>query len=117
MQKNPGGLAETRDSKIPCLTIDRPADLNRLSPDLIDHLGVRLAELREDPDISVPVITGSGDDVFWMGLLNPATRASLSKDDVVRLVRRPPQTQSAEPARPSVPTAGSDCLGTFVRQR
>ena len=44
--------------------------------------------MREDPEIQVVVITGSGDDFFSMRLLNPAIRASLSKDEVIRLVRR-----------------------------
>ena len=102
MQTTPDGLTETRDAKVLYLTIDRPADLNRLSPALIDHLGVRLAQLRDDTDINVVVITGSGDDVFSMGLLNPAIRASLSKDDVVRLVRRANAVFDALEALPQI---------------
>lgn len=82
------GLQLQRASKALYLTIDRPADLNRLSPDLVDQLTVLLGQVREDPDIHVVVISGAGDAIFSMGLLNPAIRASLSKDDVVRLVRR-----------------------------
>lgn len=88
MSKTIDGLIEIRDAKVLYLTIDRPDDLNRLSPELIDHLSTRLAELREDPDIHVLVISGAGDEFFSMGLLNPAIRASLTKEDVIRLVRR-----------------------------
>jgi enoyl-CoA hydratase/carnithine racemase len=102
MPTTPDGLTETRDAKVLYLTIDRPADLNRLSPALIDHLGVRLTGLRDDTDINVVVITGSGDDIFSMGLLNPAIRASLSKDDVVRLVRRANAVFDALEALPQI---------------
>ena len=96
------GLITERVSKVLYLTIDRPADLNRLSPELIDHLALLFAELREDPEIQVVVITGSGDDFFSMGLLNPAIRASLSKDDVIRLVRRANAVFDALEALPQI---------------
>jgi enoyl-CoA hydratase/carnithine racemase len=96
------GLIVERVSKVLYLTIDRPADLNRLSPELIDHLGLLFAELREDPDIHVVVISGSGNDFFSMGLLNPAIRASLSKDDVIRLVRRANAVFDAMEALPQI---------------
>ena len=96
------GLIVDRVSKVLYLTIDRPADLNRLSPELIDHLGLLFAELREDPDIHVVVISGSGNDFFSMGLLNPAIRASLSKDDVIRLVRRANAVFDAMEALPQI---------------
>lgn len=82
------GLQQVSVSKVLYLTIDRPADLNRLSPELVDQMTVLLAQVREDPDIHVVVISGAGNDIFSMGLLNPAIRASLSKDEVIRLVRR-----------------------------
>jgi enoyl-CoA hydratase/carnithine racemase len=49
MPKKIDGLITTRVSKVLYVTIDRPADLNRLSPELIDHLGLLFADLREDP--------------------------------------------------------------------
>jgi enoyl-CoA hydratase/carnithine racemase len=102
MQKPFDGLHEVRSDKVLHLTIDRPANLNRLSPELMAHLAVLFAELREDPDITVLVITGSGDDFFSMGLLNPAIRASLSKDDVVKLVRRANAVFDALEALPQI---------------
>jgi enoyl-CoA hydratase/carnithine racemase len=82
------GLLEERDGAVLHLTIDRPGDLNRLSPELVNYLMALVGRLREDPDTHVVVISGSGDDFFSMGLLNPVIRASLSKDDVIKLVRR-----------------------------
>ena len=102
MPKTIEGLVETRESKVLYLRINRPGDLNRLSPELIDHLSVLLAQLREDPDIQVVVITGAGDEFFSMGLLNPVIRASLSKDEVVRLVRRANAVFDALEALPQI---------------
>lgn len=84
----PEGVVLTRESGVLTLTIDRPDDLNRLSPEVIARLGAVAEALREDGDTNVLVITGGGSGIFSMGILNPAIRASYSKDDVVRLVRR-----------------------------
>ena len=96
------GLTPKLESNVLYLTIDRPTDLNRLSPELIDHLGVLMTELRERSDIHVVVITGAGDDYFSMGLLNPALRESMSKEDVVRLVRKANAVFDALEALPQI---------------
>ena len=84
----PEGLITVRDSGILTLTIDRQGDLNRLTPEVIGRLGAVAEALREDGEINVVVITGAGGEVFSMGILNPAIRASYAKEDIVRLVRR-----------------------------
>jgi enoyl-CoA hydratase/carnithine racemase len=99
------GLILAREAGVLTMTIDRPDDLNRLSPELIDRLGALAAELREDTETNVVLITGRG-DIFSMGILNPAIRAGLSKDEVVRLVRRANQVFDALEAVPQVVIAG-----------
>ncbi len=84
------------------VTIDRPADANRLSPEVIDELGALADELREDASTNVVVLTGGGSTIFSMGILNPALRASFSKDDVVRLVMRANRVFDAIEALPQV---------------
>ena len=96
------GLTPKLESNVLYLTIDRPKDLNRLSPELIDHLGLLIAGLRERSDIHVVVITGAGEDYFSMGLLNPALRESMSKEDVVRLVRKANAVFDALEALPQI---------------
>ncbi|NBY70764.1 MAG: hypothetical protein EBQ69_01785 [Betaproteobacteria bacterium] len=61
------GLTPKLESNVLYLTIDRPTDLNRLSPELIDHLGMLITELRERSDIHVVVITGAGKTIFQWG--------------------------------------------------
>ena len=81
------GLVLEREAGLAKLTIDRPDDANRLSPDVFTRLAALCDALREDREINVLVITGAG-ALFSMGILNPAIRASFSKDEVVQLVRR-----------------------------
>ena len=81
------GLVERREGGVVTLAIDRPDDANRLDPALIAHFGSVVERLREDASANVVVVTGTG-ALFSMGILNPAIRGSMAKDEVVRLVRR-----------------------------
>lgn len=96
------GLLLSRDAGVLTLTIDRAGDMNRLSPELVARLGAITDELRDDRDVNVLVITGSGNDIFSLGLLNPAIRASMAKDEVMRLVRRANTVFDAIEALPQV---------------
>jgi E-phenylitaconyl-CoA hydratase len=49
------------------LTIDRPAAYNALDPDSMISLRERLTEFRDDPALSVAVLTGAGDRAFCAG--------------------------------------------------
>lgn len=105
MQTFPEGVTLARDDGVVTLTLDRPADLNRLSPEVIVRLGSIAEALREDPQANVLVITGSGSEVFSMGILSPAIRASYSKDEIVRLVRLANRVFDAIEALPQIVVA------------
>jgi len=94
-------LQQRRDGGVLTLTIDRPDDANRLSPALLGELASLVEALREDSATNVVVLTGAG-ALFSMGILNPAIRASMSKQDVVRLVRRANALFDALEALPQV---------------
>jgi enoyl-CoA hydratase/carnithine racemase len=99
------GLIASRDAECPgllTLTIDRADDLNRLTPDVITRLGTVADSLRDDAQTNVLVITGAGDEVFSMGILNPAIRASYTKDDIVAIVRRANRVFDAIEALPQI---------------
>lgn len=87
-QRYPEGLIDSREEGVCTLTIDRAADENRLSPELIARLGALAEALREDREVNVVVLTGAGSEIFSLGILNPKIRASFTKDDIVQLVRR-----------------------------
>jgi enoyl-CoA hydratase/carnithine racemase len=52
---------------IATLTIDRPERRNALSWGVISGLRQRVAEVRDDPDVRVMVLTGAGDRAFCAG--------------------------------------------------
>jgi enoyl-CoA hydratase/carnithine racemase len=105
MQTFPEGVTLARDDGVVTLALDRPADLNRLSPEVIVRLGLIAEALREDPQANVLVITGSGSEFFSMGILNPAIRASYSKDEIVQLVRLANRVFDAIEALPQIVVA------------
>jgi enoyl-CoA hydratase len=62
-----GLRAETVDSGLLLLTIDRPARGNALSLDLLAALEQVMVHADGEPDVRVVVITGSGDRIFSAG--------------------------------------------------
>jgi enoyl-CoA hydratase/carnithine racemase len=59
-------LFEVRDG-VATLTINRPERRNALSWSVIRGLRAHLAEVRDDPDVRVVVLTGAGDRAFCAG--------------------------------------------------
>lgn len=102
LQVHPEGVTLERSEGVAVLTIDREPDLNRLTPDVLNRVGVLAEALREDAGSHVLVITGAGDDVFSMGILDPAIRASYSKDEIVRIVRLANRVFDAVEALPQI---------------
>jgi enoyl-CoA hydratase/carnithine racemase len=84
------------------LTLDRPGDQNRLTRDVLLAMQRLADELREDGEIQAVVITGSGAEFFSMGILNPAVRASYTKDEILALVRLANRLYDAIEALPQV---------------
>jgi enoyl-CoA hydratase/carnithine racemase len=61
------GIRLDRDGGIAIITIDRPEKLNALTLAMYDELGAAFAEVRENADIGVAVLTGAGDRAFCVG--------------------------------------------------
>ena len=76
-----------RDGRAMTITIDRPTDQNRLTRDVLLTLQALVGHLAADAETQAVVITGSGSEFFSMGILNPAVRASYTKEQIVELVR------------------------------
>ena len=101
-ERLPEGLRLARAGGVLTLTIDRPGDLNRLSYDALVQLASVAEALRDDATTNVLVITGAGSEHFSMGIMNPAIRASMTKDEVVRLVRLANRVFDALEALPQI---------------
>ena len=76
-----------RDGRVATITLNRPADQNRLTRDVLLRIQSMVDGLGEDGEVQAVVVTGSGRDYFSMGILNPAVRATYTKDQILELVR------------------------------
>jgi len=84
------------------ITLDRPADQNRLTWDVMLTLQGIVDRLSGDDGIHVVVITGSGTEFFSMGILNPAVRATYTKEQILELVRMANRLYDAIEALPQI---------------
>jgi enoyl-CoA hydratase/carnithine racemase len=102
----PGAVADEvrleRDGPVATITLDRPADQNRLTRDALLTLQGIVDRLAEDEEIQAIVVTGTGSQFFSMGILNPALRASYTKDQILELVRIANRLYDAVEALPQI---------------
>jgi enoyl-CoA hydratase/carnithine racemase len=81
------GLSVLREHHVVSLTINRPEDMNRMNLSFLKRLHEVILQIQHDSTLHVVVITGSEDEYFSLGLLNPNLRASMCKEDVIHLVQ------------------------------
>ena len=62
-----GRVVLLNEHGIAMLTLDRPAKLNAIGPDMLTELERHLADIDGDPNIRAVIITGSGDRAFSVG--------------------------------------------------
>jgi len=91
-----------RDGGVISIVLDRPADQNRITRDVLLTLHGLTERLASDEAAQVVVLTGAGREFFSMGILNPAVRASYTKEEIVELVRLANRTFDAIEALPQV---------------
>src|SRR2546427_7495673 len=91
-----------RADRVLTLTLDRPTDQNRLTRDVLVSLQSIADRLRDDDEIQAVVVTGSGSEFFSMGILNPAVRASYTKEQILDLVRIANRLYDAIEALPQI---------------
>jgi enoyl-CoA hydratase/carnithine racemase len=91
-----------RDDRVVTLTLDRPADQNRLTRSLLLALQRAVDELAGDAETQAVVLTGSGAAFFSMGILSPTVRAGYTKEQVLELVRIANRLYDALEALPQI---------------
>src|SRR3954466_4117625 len=62
-----GKILQTRHDGLGIITFNNPDKRNAMSLDMWEGLGQSLIELRDDPDVRVVILTGSGDKAFVSG--------------------------------------------------
>jgi enoyl-CoA hydratase/carnithine racemase len=100
------GLRYETDRRVASLTLTRPDSLNLLTEDILQALGDISRDLASNADIDVVTITSEGASCFSTGILTPALRGSLGKQDVLQLIRLANQSFDAIEALPQIVIAG-----------
>src|SRR5436190_16835472 len=54
------GVKRERDDNVGVLTLDEPATLNAMTPDLLGDLAIAIREMTDDPEVRALVLTGAG---------------------------------------------------------
>jgi len=88
------------------ITINRPADGNRLTPEILARLHTVARELAANDSVHAVVIMGAGSEFFSRGIFDPVLRAAFSKEDVLGIVRLANQAYDAIEALPQIVVAG-----------
>jgi enoyl-CoA hydratase/carnithine racemase len=91
-----------RDGRVATITIDRVADQNRLTLEVLHALQRAADALAADEDTQAVVLTGVGSEFFSMGILNPAVRATYTKPQILELVRTANRLYDALEALPQI---------------
>lgn len=69
------------------ITVNLPDEMNRMTPQALAKLEQVALSLAHRDDINAVVVIGAGNEYFSTGLLNPKLRASMSRHDIIALVR------------------------------
>src|SRR6267143_4342474 len=91
-----------RDGRVVTITLDRPADQNRLTRDVLLALQAIVDRLGADDETQAVVITGGGREFFSMGILSPTVRATYTKEQIRELVRTANRLYDAIEALPQI---------------
>ena len=76
-----------REERVAVITLNRPDDENRMTVQVLERLGKIADDLAEDERVLAVILTGGGDKFFSAGMLHPKVRATLTKEQILRLVR------------------------------
>ena len=79
-------LFEAKDG-IAKVTLNRPSDENRMTPEVLQRLSEIIDLLGNDAKTQAVIFTGAGREFFSAGMLHPKVRAKLSSDQILGIVR------------------------------
>lgn len=94
------------DRRVASVTFNRADRFNLLTADILHELGAVAGSLASNADVDVLTLTSEGTECFSFGILNPKLRGSLSKPDVLALIRLANITFDAIEALPQIVIAG-----------
>src|SRR5262249_52063522 len=91
-----------RDERVVTITLDRPADQNRLTRDVLLGLQQVVDRVGGDDEVEAVATRESGRDFFAMGTLTPTGRATYTKHKLPELVRPPTRLYDAIEMLPQI---------------
>jgi enoyl-CoA hydratase/carnithine racemase len=100
------GFSFDIQGRVAGIVFNRPDQQNLLSEDLLLELRNIASDLASNRDIHVLTLTGEGTECFSTGILTPALRGQLAKDQVLQLIRLANETFDAIEALPQIVIAG-----------
>jgi enoyl-CoA hydratase/3-hydroxyacyl-CoA dehydrogenase len=74
------------------VVLDRPQQMNTVTPELLDEFGAALDELEADDDVRAVLVTGAGDRAFCAGADAVGMAGSANPIDAIELSRHGQQT-------------------------
>jgi enoyl-CoA hydratase/3-hydroxyacyl-CoA dehydrogenase len=95
------------------LILDRPHQMNTVSPQLLDEFAAALDQFEEDDDVRAVLVTGAGDRAFCAGADAAGMASSANPIDAVELARQGQSTwgKLEELSMPVVAGIDGYCLG------
>ncbi|MBV9859554.1 MAG: enoyl-CoA hydratase/isomerase family protein [Alphaproteobacteria bacterium] len=96
------GIVFVIEGGVAAVTIDREDDQNRMTSAALQRLLALARALTDDAAVQAVIVSGSGQSYFSTGLLNPVLRGSMTKEEVVALVRLANRAFDALDALPQI---------------
>ena len=75
------------ERRVAVITLNRPDDENRMTLQALEQLDAIVDDLARDEETLAVILTGSGSEFFSAGMLHPKVRATLTKEQILGMVR------------------------------
>jgi enoyl-CoA hydratase/carnithine racemase len=75
------------EGRVAVITLNRPDDDNRMTFDVLERLEMIADDLAKDEEVLAVILTGSGEKFFSAGMLHPKVRATLTRTQILAMVR------------------------------
>lgn len=95
-------LLVAREGRVVTVTLDRPAERDRWTREMLAAFEPVVAALARDEEAQVVVVTGAGDEYFSWGASDPAIRAAMPKQELVDFVLRGARLRDALELLPQI---------------
>jgi enoyl-CoA hydratase/carnithine racemase len=75
------------EGRVAVITLNRRDDDNRMTFEVLERLEMIADDLAKDEEVLAVILTGSGEKFFSAGMLHPKVRATLTRTQILAMVR------------------------------